>query len=412
VTLTAGEDRADTTRLSVDSEVGTLRRVVVHRPGLELRRLTPDNRAELLFDDVVWVERAGEEHDALVTALDTRGVEVLALQDLLAETLDHQAARAEVLSATLRGESLGPNLGPALAEWLGGLPAAELAERLIGGIAYGELPFAVDSLAERVRGPDAFALAPLPNHVYTRDASAWAYGGVSVHRMAMTARRREAVHYEAIYRHHPLFAGHDYAVWSDELGGAAELEGGDMLVLGHGCVLVGVGERTRPGAVELYARRLFAAGAAEQVIACVLPARRSTIHLDAVLTMVDVDAFTLYPAARRGLDAYVLRPRGDGISIDHPPDLFAAIADAVGTGALRLISHEGDLHTAAREQWDEGNNVVALAPGVVIAYERNVCTNARLREHGIEVITVPGSELARGRGGPRCMTCPIERDPV
>ncbi len=403
---------APAAQLLVASEVGRLRRVIVHRPGLELRRLTPENRTELLFDEVVWVERAAEEHDVLTRALRERGVEVLTLLDLLAETLERPEARAEVLEATLHGASLGARLGPAVNEWLEMLSSVELAQRLIGGITYDELPFAVDSLAARVAGADAFALSPLPNHVYTRDASAWAYGGVSVHTMAKPARRREAVHYEAIYRHHPLFSRGGYEVWSDGLGGAAELEGGDILVLGRGCVLVGIGERTRAGAVELYARRLFAAGVAERVIACVLPVHRATIHLDAVLTMVDADAFTVFPGARGALDAYVLTPAGAAVRIDHVPDLFAAIAVGLGLPALRLLSLDGDPSTALREQWDEANNVVAISPGVVIAYERNVGTNACLREHGVEVITIPSAELARGRGGPRCMTCPIERAAV
>jgi arginine deiminase len=392
----------------VGSEIGHLRRVIVHRPGLELTRLSPENKTELLFDDLVWLERAAEEHDALSGALRSRGVEVLYLQELLAESLAVREALELGVRATVIGAPVGPTLGPLLADWLTELTPAELAQRLICGLTYEELPFASSSLTALASGPTEFALAPLPNHIFTRDPSAWCYQGVSLHRMASAARHREALHFELIYRFHPLFARAQHETWA----AGTELEGGDILVLGNSSLLIGIGERTRPPAVEDFARRLFAAGAAKRVIVAEVPSSRSTIHIDAVLTMVDGESFVGFPAVCRALDTYVLMPGRNGVCARPAPDLLGAIAQALDLPAVRLLGSGVDRATAEQEQWQAGCNLLAVAPGTVIAYERNVHTNETLRDQGLEVITIPGSELACGRGGPRCLTCPIERADV
>ena len=399
------------TVLGSNSEVGTLRVVILHRPGAELQRLTPRNNDKLLFDGLPWVSRAQEEHDAFADLLRSRGVEVLLMAELLTEALASGAARIQGIAAAVDARRLGLPLAQELSAYLRGLEPADLAHVLTAGMTFTELPSSAKadtSLVRRMHHGGDFVIEPLPNLLFTRDSSFWIGPRVAITSLALPARIRETSLTDMIYAHHPRFLGVRRAYESH----TAPVEGGDVLLLSPGVVAVGVGERTTPTGAEALARSLFDDDLAHTVLAVPIAQERAQMHLDTVCTMVDVDAVVMYPAIQDTLSAFTIKKAAGGVKILDEAPFVKAAAEAMGIERLRVIDTGLDPVTAEREQWDDGNNTLALAPGVVVAYERNAETNARLQDSGIEVLPIAASELGTGRGGPRCMSCPVARDPL
>jgi len=389
-----------------DSEVGRLRTVMLHRPGNELKRLTPRNNDRLLFDGIPWVSRAQDEHDAFAEALRGREVEVLYLTELLTETLADPEARDHAIESALTSLHLGDSLRALLRASLGELDPAGLTAVLTAGLRNDEVRGS--GLVSSLLAPDDFLIDPLPNLLFTRDSSVWLRDRVVVTSLAMPARSRETQLTELIYTRHPRFAGTPQLHgWHQEY-----VEGGDVLLLAPGVLAVGVGERTTPAGVERLARQVLADGLAHSVLAVPIAQERATMHLDTICTMVDVDKVVMYPNIADSLQAITVTADGEDLAVSASEPFLTAAAAAMGIDKLHLIDTGLDPVTAEREQWDDGNNTLALAPRLAVAYERNVETNSRLEAAGIEVIAIAGSELGSGRGGPRCMSCPVLRDPL
>ncbi len=391
----------------VNTEIGRLRTVLMHRPGVELARITPRHKDRLLFGSLPWLTRARQEHDILTQRLRDHGVEVLYVTELLQDVLEYEPARNEAICLALADAGLGDDLRGQLRSYLEDLSPEALASVLIAGLTPSELKAGRGMVYELLDRHD-FVLDPLPNLVFTRDASLWIGDQLAVASLASEGRRREAHLASVIYGHHPRFAGTTW-LYRPEF---EHLDGGDVLLLAPGVIAVGVGERTTAAGAERLAKRAFEAELAHTMLVVPMSQHGGCGHLDTVCAVVDVDAVLMHPAVAYSLTARTITPRPDGMRVSRPQPFLEAAAQAMGIERLHVLDTGTEPVCGPHGEWEDGSNVLAVGRRVAISHERNSQTNARLEDAGIRVIPVPSSELGSVRGGPRCMACPITRDPA
>ena len=406
--------------LHITSEIGKLKTVLLHRPGQELENLTPDYLKDLLFDDIPYLEKAQKEHDFFAQTLRDHGVEVLYLDQLAAEAVGDETVRQHFITEMLHASKQGDaKVSDALQGYLFGMSPYDMVRAIMAGVRKNEITIHSSGnkqLHELLANSYPFYLDPMPNLYFTRDPAATIGNGLTINRMHWPARRRESLFMEYIIRYHPRFAGHDIPIWYDR-SNRFSMEGGDELVLSNEVMAIGISERTTPEAIERMAAKLFAGSGFKKILAIEIPKSHAFMHLDTVFTMIDFNKFTIHPAIQDAggkLSVFVLTTNESGdITITHENDIINVLKESLHQDTIDFIPcGGGDEIAAAREQWNDGSNTLAIAPGVVVTYDRNYVSNRSLREHGLEVIEVPGSELGRGRGGPRCMSMPLVREDI
>lgn len=401
--------------IHVTSEIGKLKTVMLHRPGREIENITPDSMYRLLFDDIPYLPIAQEEHDYFAQTLHDQGIEVLYFEKLAAEALADQDVKEEFVDRMVAESGYAAGLiHDVLKEYLLAMNTQDMVNKIFEGVRREEIDLphmTLQQAAEDTEWP--FVMDPMPNAYFTRDPQASIGDGLSINRMTFPARQRESLITEYIIKHHPRFAG-QVNVWRDR-NHETHIEGGDELVLSDHVFAIGISQRTTADAIEDIAKNLFKKSNYDTVIAIKIPHNHAMMHLDTVFTMIDYDKFTVHPAIldeNGHVDNWVLHPGKDGeITMEHHTDIKEVLKKALNKDDIDLIpTGNGDPIIAAREQWNDGSNTLAIAPGEVVTYNRNYVSNDLLRKHGILVHEVRSSELSRGRGGPRCMSCPIVRE--